>query len=217
MSMIPPHLEAYENQRLIENRLNKLETRLMQSVQGGLISCTSTTRPDSPVVGQNIYETDTGDHLVYYGSTTGWTPPWGMPWGYLAQTVTPPTTTQAVSVFTSTKITGTDTASVVLRSTRRYRVTATAYYDHQTTAGYCYLTAKTSAGTNLGEDWVQVMAVGERIPVVWVAYFSGVSFTGTLQLNFQQLNGTTTINLAGYGARMLVEDTGPASSTPPSS
>ena len=191
-------------------------TTWTQTTATAPVICTSSTRPSSPIVGQTIYETDTGMFMVYYGATTLWQPPWGQPWGYVAETTTPPTTVQTISVFTSTKITGTDTASCTLRSDRRYRLTAFAHYAHNTTSSYTYLRAYTSTGVGLGPAWTQVMDVSTRQIVMWVTSFSGTSFTGTLQLNAQQLAGSLDVNLASYGARLLVEDIGPVSYAPPS-
>lgn len=55
---------------------------------GGEVVCTSDTRPDWAWPGLRIYETDTGNHLVYYG-TSEWQLQWNMPWGLVGLGVTP--------------------------------------------------------------------------------------------------------------------------------
>ena len=42
---------------------------------------TSNTRPQNPYVGMQIFETDTGRVLYWYGSTLGWRQDWGIAWG----------------------------------------------------------------------------------------------------------------------------------------
>ena len=45
------------------------------------LTVTSSTRPTNPYVGMQIFETDTGRVLYYYGKTLGWRPDWGIAWG----------------------------------------------------------------------------------------------------------------------------------------
>lgn len=42
---------------------------------------TSSARPPNPYVGMQIFESDTGRVLYYYGSTLGWRQDWGIAWG----------------------------------------------------------------------------------------------------------------------------------------
>jgi hypothetical protein len=52
------------------------------SALGGVIICTSTTRPTTGLfAGLMIYETDTNSLKQYTTGTTLWTPPWNEPWG----------------------------------------------------------------------------------------------------------------------------------------
>jgi len=87
-----------------------------------LYTCTSTTRPASPAIGQAIYETDTGNILVYYGATTGWKPPWGQPWGIVGGALLASDTPIGTS---STEIL--NTGSLNLRDDRNYLVAANGY------------------------------------------------------------------------------------------
>ncbi len=94
------------------------DLRPRATAQGGQVVCTSTTRPTWAQVGQKIYETDTGNHLAYYGSTTGWRKPWNMPWGVIASAIT----TSGSSAFNSTTPVPLATTPVSLVKDRRYRI-----------------------------------------------------------------------------------------------
>jgi len=51
---------------------------------GGIVVCTSTTRPSVNLFeGLFIYETDTDALKQYTTGTTLWTPPWNLSWGYV--------------------------------------------------------------------------------------------------------------------------------------
>jgi hypothetical protein len=86
----------------------------------GYVICTSATRPSSPTVGQNIYETDTGKHLVYYGATTQWQPPWNQAWGVVAWFSN---TTQGLSFNTTPTVISGLTGSVTTVNNRNYELT----------------------------------------------------------------------------------------------
>ena len=60
---------------------------LLDPGSGAIIVCTSGTHPGSPTAGMTIYETDTGNTLVYQGATDTWTPPWNTAWGLMFQKV----------------------------------------------------------------------------------------------------------------------------------
>lgn len=66
---------------IVTANITDLRPRL--AAAGGVITCTSTTRPSSPWQGMTIYETDTRKVLEYQTATTTWTPPWNSPWGYV--------------------------------------------------------------------------------------------------------------------------------------
>jgi len=165
----------------------------------------------SPSAGMVVYM-DTGDSSegLYTYNGAEWRLPWNLPWGYVASTVTPPTSNQTISTTTSTKITGTDTESCSLFANRRYRATCVASYEKTTAQNFTYLQPRTSSGAALSAAWTYNMSIGERELVVWVATFTGTTFTGTLQLNAQVLSAGLEIVNTGTGARLLVEDIGPS-------
>lgn len=85
------------------------DRRRRMAMLGGIIPCTSTTRPTVNLFeGLWIYEVDTHEFKQYTTATTGWTPPWNMPWGHLTRTFTSgtgtihdPFGTEAVAVLSS--------------------------------------------------------------------------------------------------------------------
>lgn len=81
------------------------------------IVCTSSTRPSVPYVGMQIYETDTGNALVYYGATSGWMKEWDKGWGRVA--VVERTTDVNIAVTATSLLT---TSSITLRNDRIYEV-----------------------------------------------------------------------------------------------
>lgn len=99
---------------------NYEDRRWFYTSHGGVIICTSTTRPGTPswnpylsdVDGMTIYETDTKKKLVYMGATLGWRPDWAMPWGELAyvQSTTLAQTGTAVANLTGMTLTVTPPA-----------------------------------------------------------------------------------------------------------
>jgi hypothetical protein len=60
------------------------DRRYRATAQGGIVLCTSTSRPPSPYRGMRIMELDTGRNLIYVGATTEWQRDWGVEWGSLA-------------------------------------------------------------------------------------------------------------------------------------
>lgn len=82
--------------------------------------CTSGTRPSSPTKGDMIYETDTGEELVYYGATTGWQKPWKRAWGILGYA-------EITSGDTFTSITDIPNLTITFTAVANRRVKLEAY------------------------------------------------------------------------------------------
>jgi hypothetical protein len=75
---VPANDTAFTNSQITDRR------RLLGAA-GGVIICTSTTRPSVNLYkGMTIYETDTNRLMEYQTATTGWTPPWNLAWGKIA-------------------------------------------------------------------------------------------------------------------------------------
>jgi len=83
-------------------------------------------------VGMQSYLTSTGSHEVYYGTTTGWAPPWAQPWGIMGLS------TYSTSVAMTAANTyyevggGSNRVSFTGVTGRRYRVTGTFYLSNAT-------------------------------------------------------------------------------------
>lgn len=95
---VPPDLDAlgYENYLILARIDVPASTSVITDAMitrptvraaglGGVMVCTSGSRPAAPTPGQAIFETDTGAMLVWYGATAGWGPPWNTAWGVLGQ------------------------------------------------------------------------------------------------------------------------------------
>lgn len=174
----------------------------------GLTICTSATRPASPAVGQNIYETDTGKHLVYYGATTSWRPPWANPWGYISFATT-------ASAINST---GNSYASLLSWSgtplaNRRYLMVGIVSLSG-TGAGNLTSAIGNSVGTT---DITQVSyssASGYYYSQTVQNVYTTTGSAMTKVFQFAQTSGTGPAT-AVSGASLLVQDIGPATATPP--
>lgn len=182
----------------------------------GLVVCTSTTRPASPSIGQNIYETDTGKHLVYYGATTLWRQPWNKPWGQTGYGTSIVDT--AISTSAQTSI-GLATAGMTLFANRLYEVNWSA----------SILAAGAALQTLTFELWnVSTKVVGLQsasvsstsyYSVSGVAYVNVAASTPTWTVRALASGGGGTITNKGTvtPSWITVKDIGPSTSTPPGS
>jgi hypothetical protein len=170
--------------------------------------CTSTTRPSAPYVGQTIYESNTGAFLVYYGSTTGWKPPWNQPWGSISYASTP----SNVSVKNGNIL----TSAISVLNNRRYRI-----------HGHCNSFVSTSvadvAGLTIvvGGNHIQQTNVTATIAnyggfgVEVVGYYTATATNAALSCNLYNVavvpTGTHTFQAAAtYPIFIAVEDIGPS-------
>ena len=93
--------------------------------------CTSSTHPASPLAGDVIYETDTGNTLTYQSSTTGWTANWNTGWGSMGsgfQSGGDQSTTTTITDVTGAAVTFTAVAN------RKYQAFATQLSPYSTVA-----------------------------------------------------------------------------------
>lgn len=103
-----------------DTKLTYVWTGTAWSYRGGLIICTSSTRPSTPIQGLSIYETDTEKLLVR--NALRWNPAWNMPWGL----VSPVISNASGSSFSTTPVDisgGGVTFTAV--TNRYYKITAT--------------------------------------------------------------------------------------------
>lgn len=179
---------------------------------GGTIVTVSGSRPVTPSVGTMIYETDTGQNLVYYGATTGWRRPWGQPWGVQG---TPYAGASNVTL-TTTGATGFQVATFPDVANRRYRFTLSGQVANLA-AGASQVTYQ----LNRGATGILTMPA----PNYQAGDVSGYSYTGTFTTS---ATATSTYSIqvaycagsirwegASTPNTLLIEDIGPTTSTAP--
>lgn len=177
-----------------------------------LFTCTLATRPSSPAIGQAIYETDTGNFLIYYGSPTGWKPPWNQPWGVVGTG----TITSDITIGTSVTTVLSTSSSVNLREDRLYSVSA---------QGSLYSLGAASSMT-LTPVFTQASTVVVNLPLqtqnvtyinAWNAnfyYTPATSNTTTHRIRFTASAAGTSMLGASYNASLTITDIGPAGTAP---
>ena len=174
--------------------------------------CTSTTRPTSPYKGQTIYETNTGSLLVYYGTTTGWRPPWNQPWGFVAMT-----TSQSNSFNGLGHLVGVDTSFTAIAN-RMYRINGHASLEVQTGRAIINLVSSVAGVLFRISDFTAAATVS--YPHADGSYIGTLAAgSTTISIQVVTISGTTN-GLADsvYNQhRIYIEDIGPATSTAPTS
>jgi hypothetical protein len=183
---------------------------------GGVQVCTSTTRPSGASLddGDLIYETDTKEMLQWYATPAVFRRPWNMPWGRVA---TGSSVTPAASGVSNTLVDIGLSATFTAVANRRYKVNvliarATA------PASNCTFTTTlvNAAGTLLQYLAFNSVPASNSFPISSAGEFTGIA-AGSYTFKVQ---GTTdiasagTYQTSGFGSSILVEDIGPASSTP---
>lgn len=177
------------------------------------VTCTSSTRPTG-VKGQTIYETNTGDLLVYLGSTSGWKAPWSMPWGVAGKGYTDTDASISATAQTSVNI----SASLTATANRVYKidVTGTVYSygaDLQTlTFELWSATAKVAELCRMSVNGTSYYTIN---PTVYLTPAAGdITYT----VRCLRGGGAGTIKMANADSRgwIIVTDTGPSTATPPS-
>ena len=178
------------------------------------VTCTSTTRPPLAAIGTRIYETDTGDRLVYYGATTGWQPPWGEPWGEIL------TTTIADFQFNNVLTVSAGTASVAMLLNRRYRIDADAEVSNGAVTGVIdqwNIARSTATGVALTSTAKITLAVAGGLISRHVMGVYTAPSTGSLGFKVvAQASASATLQ-GLINIRLTFTDIGPATSTPPAS
>lgn len=181
----------------------------------GLIVCTSSTRPASPSVGQNIYETDTGRHLVYYGATTLWRQPWNMPWGVISwftNTAQPLDVTSTTGVVLS-GVTGT----VGIISNRVYELTFSCRYLNSAVDTVNNFIIRRAGTSVLGGISRNQSTVSDQTFTLSGLYQTGSGGSSTWDVFCYNSSGTTRIYGGNATTQLIIKDVGPLTSTVPAS
>lgn len=152
---------------------------------GTFTVCTSGTHPASPVVGDSLFETDTGKFLQYQSATTGWTPPWNSDFGNMGLGTATSTQSGITTIADLTSLTVTFTAI----GNRRYKVTGTVFLSNTTALDGCLLTLANGAGTALQTWAVDSATANQVVPVTPVFVVLGLA-AGSQTLKFRLTNRT---------------------------
>jgi hypothetical protein len=184
-----------------------------------LFTCTSSTRPSSPDVGQAIYEKDTGSFLVYYGATTGWKPPWTQPWG--VQGVSTLSADLSIASTSVTDLTGLS-ISTNLVSNRYYRATLSMYITGNASISNRFTSLILTNGANstqFASFAPQYVAVLDNMAYCSTATFTSSTINSVVLKIRYALNGTASITVKGGTgnssvSELVVEDLGPSSTVP---
>lgn len=189
---------------------NITDYRTRASGLSGSTVCTSTTRPSSPYIGQEIYETDTAKKLIYAGATSGWNPPWNVSWGIMGiATVTANQTGIVGSVvdLTSASVTFTAVAG------RRYRVFLETYVGSTVAADIANIQISDSSNNQLQSTQAYMPGSGALVKMV-ATLFTTLS-AGSVTVKGRITRGTGTGTLSTFASStaptyLVVEDIGPS-------
>jgi hypothetical protein len=187
---------------------NITDLRPRAAARGGVIVCTSSTRPSAPTAGDLIYETNTKKLLEYQDSTLGWTPPWNLPWGLVGSANL---TSNSSSFTTQTDISG---LSVTFTSVsgRKYRVSTNVNLQSTVATddvrGYLFVDGVSTA------TMVAHLSLADRAYRVQdhtIVSGTGSSMTVKIRGQRQAGSGTCTCsNNSSNSSWLIVEDVGPA-------
>lgn len=174
--------------------------------------CTSATRPSSPVKGDVIFETDTGDLLTYYGVTTGWNPPWNQPWGYITHSVK---IANQAGITTVTDISDMS-ISVPQILNRRYKYTINGEM-FSTVADGAFIFALTgSDNAQIKRDTGFPETTSSSLEITYIETASSTA-TVTRKLRLVRASGTGSYTFGAGSdnpALILCEDIGPSGDAP---
>jgi hypothetical protein len=198
---VPANDTVFNNAQITDRR------RLLPTA-GGVIICTSTTRPTLNLYkGMTIYETDTNRLMEYQTATTLWTPPWNMPWGV----VTGGYASRADSVTSGAML----QISPSMLASRRYRFTFWGMLNNGTgSTQYPVVAISDFLGNNRCEWWpggtTAGMANGQFVPQGGEFVWSNTA-AGSLPWNLSCSNGVRFgANSANEIAWFSCEDIGPS-------
>lgn len=173
--------------------------------------CTSSTHPAAPLVGDEIFEADTGKTLYWVGATDGWQRDWGVAWGFIGEGHA---TSNQTTITTTTDITGL-TVTFTAIANRRYKVSL-LNMNLQSTVGtdtYGVFITDTS-NTVLQEAFGAFSGVNIQAIVTMGLYTVTPSTAGsyTFKVRAGRNSGTGSLQSNASAAQILqilVEDDGP--------
>lgn len=179
--------------------------------------CTSSTRPGSPAVGDEIYETDTGKTLYYHGATTGWGPAWNTPWGLVTPSaglnprviVTNQGGITAETDVTAGGIAANITWTAVANRVYRHRITAMGTSDAAAAAMLLKITG--SANAELHRFATHAAAITTSDSLAWEWDEVGLAAGATTRKVRAVAGGASTMGLQNATAafQYSINDVGP--------
>ena len=123
---------------------------------------TSGGKPTNPYVGMQIFETDTGRVLYYYGASLGWRPNWGLSWGEISGV----SYTTDFSTASATPVdTGASTTAVQVIPGRQYLTTVSCWMELSGAAATFTLGLYDQTDTLLNSRNFQTTATSAVVPM----------------------------------------------------
>ncbi len=195
---------------------NITDLRTNACAAGGVLVCTSSTRPTSQAAleGQMIYETDTNKMYVSDGSN--WVPPKNVAGGALGAPVTFTSDKTTTPSGSSGTITLASSGSITIPANRRVRITGWCrdVYQSSATAGSFRLAIKESS-TVLAESLLNgygtanvPLAGGTKVEALVTPSAGAHTYTFTLDGVFVPAGTATAEAASTYPGFILVEDIG---------
>lgn len=217
--------KSKEDRGILRDR--ELEQQINTVMKPRLLSlATSTSRPTSGLYrGKTIFETDTGNVLVYYGATTGWQKPWNRPWGVIDAVITENQAAFGIGGSGVATPANTNTLvnlsnSVTLRSDRKYRLTATVNVYSPAGATNALLSIlDPSLATICKAEHIPSTTIGHFINIVYAPYTPASTTTGQWRTGIEFAGATGFVLQDSSSKRFsnfVIEDMGPTGSAPAS-
>jgi hypothetical protein len=186
----------------------------LATARGGMVYCRSDNRPASPYRGMAIFETDTGNVLVYYGATTGWQKPWNQPWGaiYYAQR-----TSDIAGIGTGGFDVTTSTAPFTAVANRRYKITTSGRVGNNSSSANVFVSIRDgSSDLKVNSIAMETGGAGFQDHYEFSIVNSASLTAGTRDYKTRITTSAGTVSLlagSSYPCFMAVEDLGPLPST----
>jgi hypothetical protein len=179
-----------------------------------VVICTAATRPANPYVGMKIYETDTGNELVYYGATTLWQQPWNQPWGLVG--IGNITATVGSIVGTLTDIGGCSVTATALAN-RRWRLQAHVYAFSSVGGDFLQASITTSGNSTVAIGTLRSDTNAYAMTCDPCIVLTPSAGSLTYKLRAVRIAGTGNFSVYGDAnqiTQLVIEDVGPAASAP---
>lgn len=162
--------------------------------------------------GRTIFNTDTGSIEVYYGSTTGWCPPWNTAWGKIYHATRASAVTGTAS---ETLIQQSSSLSTLIN--RSYRISYRSSINITNSPNPVSVLTRVG-GTSIDTIYIYVASVNRKMYYIATIYNPTSSASRTFDVAFPAGLTTVTDNDQALAtvAALLIEDIGPNGNAPAS-